>query len=69
MSTTISLSGKRILITGGARGLGRAFAEEAIHRPWFANLGRPLDREEKALARSYLDGLGFPGGNPRPPEK
>ena len=38
----------------------RAFAEEAIHMPWFANLGRPLDREERALARSYLDGLGFP---------
>jgi NAD(P)-dependent dehydrogenase (short-subunit alcohol dehydrogenase family) len=27
---TISLAGKRILITGGARGLGRAFAEQGI---------------------------------------
>ena len=38
----------------------RAFAEEAVHMPWFANVGRPLDREVRALARSYLDGLGFP---------
>lgn len=28
--------------------------------PWFTTLGRPLDREVRALARSYLDGLGFP---------
>ncbi len=38
----------------------RAFAEEAMQMPWFANLGRPLDREVKALARAYLDSLGFP---------
>lgn len=38
----------------------RAFAEEAALIPWFANVGRPLDREVRALARSYLDGLGFP---------
>lgn len=38
----------------------RAFAEEAAHMPWFTTLGRPLDREVRALARSYLDGLGFP---------
>jgi hypothetical protein len=38
----------------------RAFAEEAALVPWFANVGRPLDREARALARSYLDGLGFP---------
>jgi len=30
MNSIISLNGKRILITGGARGLGRAFAEAAI---------------------------------------
>ncbi len=38
----------------------RSFAEEAANMPWFAKLGRPLDREVRALARSYLDGLGFP---------
>ena len=38
----------------------RAFAEEAALMPWFANLGRPLDKEVKALSRAYLDGLGFP---------
>ncbi|MCF8469703.1 MAG: hypothetical protein K9G30_02865 [Parvibaculum sp.] len=38
----------------------RAFAEEAVNMPWFTTLGRPLDRETRALARSYLDGLGFP---------
>lgn len=42
----------------------RRFAEEAINMPWFSRLGRPLDREEKALARSYLDGLGFPDAEP-----
>ena len=30
MAPIISLEGKRILITGGARGLGQAFAEAAI---------------------------------------
>ncbi|MBX3489702.1 hypothetical protein [Parvibaculum sp.] len=38
----------------------RAFAEEAVHMPWFSKLGRPLDAETRALARSWLDGLGFP---------
>lgn len=38
----------------------RQFAEEAANMPWFGRLGRPLDREVRALARSYLDGLGFP---------
>tara|TARA_R110002110_G_scaffold12692_9_gene60198 strand:+ start:1826 stop:2449 length:624 start_codon:yes stop_codon:yes gene_type:complete len=38
----------------------RAFAEEAVNMPWFTKLGRPLERETRALARSYLDGLGFP---------
>lgn len=42
----------------------RSFAEEAVNMPWFSRLGRPLDREEKALARSYLDGLGFPDAEP-----
>jgi hypothetical protein len=38
----------------------RRFAEEAVNLPWFTDLGRPLDKETRALARSYLDGLGFP---------
>ncbi|MDO8290815.1 MAG: hypothetical protein Q7T44_16490 [Parvibaculum sp.] len=38
----------------------RAFAEEAALMPWFANLGKPLDRNIKSLAQAYLDGLGFP---------
>lgn len=38
----------------------RLFAEEAATMPWFAGLGEPIDRETLALARSYLDGLGFP---------
>lgn len=38
----------------------RAFAEEAALMPWFANVGRPLEREIRELSRSYLDGLGFP---------
>ena len=42
----------------------RRFGEEAVAMPWFSKLGRPLDREEKALARSYLDGLGFPDAEP-----
>ena len=29
MATSVSLEGKRILVTGSARGLGRAFAEAA----------------------------------------
>jgi hypothetical protein len=38
----------------------RIFAEKAVPLPWFSKVGRPLEREVKALARSYLDGLGFP---------
>lgn len=38
----------------------RLFAEEAASMPWFSRLGEPVDREMKALARAYLDGLGFP---------
>tara|TARA_R110000824_G_scaffold118960_14_gene271900 strand:+ start:20160 stop:20777 length:618 start_codon:yes stop_codon:yes gene_type:complete len=38
----------------------RAFAEEAALMPWFANVGRPLSREQNDHARAYLDGLGFP---------
>lgn len=42
----------------------RRFGEEAVRMPWFSKLGRPLDREERALARSFLDGLGFPDVEP-----
>jgi hypothetical protein len=38
----------------------RAFAEEAALVPWFSALGSPIDRETRAVARVYLDGLGFP---------
>ena len=38
----------------------RIFAEEAVNMPWFSKLGRPLATETRALARSWLDGLGFP---------
>lgn len=27
--------------------------------PWFTHLGQPLLRDERALARTYLDALGF----------
>jgi hypothetical protein len=42
----------------------RRFGEEAVNMPWFTRLGRPLDHEARALARSYLDGLGFPDAEP-----
>lgn len=42
----------------------RRFGEEAVNMPWFSKLGRPLDRETLGLARSYLDGLGFPDAEP-----
>ncbi len=38
----------------------RSFSEEAVHLPWFSQLSRPIDKETRALARSYLDGLGLP---------
>lgn len=37
-----------------------AFTREAKSLKWFSRLGQPLDLETRALARSYLDGLGFP---------
>lgn len=42
----------------------RHFGEEAVNMPWFSRLGRPLDAETRALARSWLDGLGFPDAEP-----
>ncbi|MHA6287924.1 hypothetical protein [Maricaulis sp. CAU 1757] len=42
----------------------RAFAESLNANTWFSRLGEPLDDREKALARLYLDGLGFPHAEP-----
>ncbi|TRO95934.1 hypothetical protein FKB34_06095 [Glycocaulis profundi] len=44
----------------------RAFAESVTDPAFFARLGEPLDAREKALARAYLDGLGFPEAEPAP---
>lgn len=38
----------------------KAFAESVTDPAFFSRLGEPLDRREQALARAYLDGLGFP---------
>jgi hypothetical protein len=42
----------------------RAFAEGLNTNAWFSRLGEPLDARETALARLYLDGLGFPDADP-----
>lgn len=42
----------------------RAFAESVTDPAFFSRLGEPLDRREQALARAYLDGLGFPEAEP-----
>ncbi len=42
----------------------RAFAESLDANAWFARLGEPLDEREQFLARTYLDGLGFPEAEP-----
>jgi len=44
----------------------RAFAESVKDPAFFARLGEPLDAREQALARAYLDGLGFPEADPAP---
>lgn len=44
----------------------RAFAESVKDPAFFSRLGEPLDRRETALARAYLDGLGFPEAEPSP---
>jgi hypothetical protein len=44
----------------------RAFAESVTDPAFFARLGEPLDAREKALARAYLDGLGFPDAEAAP---
>jgi hypothetical protein len=42
----------------------RAFADGLDQGSWFSHLGEPLDEAERALARLYLDGLGFPEAEP-----
>jgi len=42
----------------------RAFAEGLNANTWFSRLGEPLDPRERDLARTYLDGLGFPEADP-----
>jgi len=42
----------------------RAFAESLNANTWFSRLGEPLDARERDLARTYLDGLGFPEAEP-----
>ncbi|MDE1173394.1 MAG: hypothetical protein PW790_06925 [Parvibaculaceae bacterium] len=36
------------------------FTREARGLKWFSRLGEPIDQVSQALARSYLEGLGFP---------
>lgn len=43
-----------------ALALLRDFARLLPDIPWFAELGNPIDTETRALADSYLEGLGFP---------
>lgn len=42
----------------------RAFADGIADARLFMRLGDPLDRREKDLSRTYLDGLGFPHAEP-----
>ncbi|MED5548142.1 MAG: hypothetical protein VX529_02190 [Pseudomonadota bacterium] len=42
----------------------RAFAESLNANTWFSRLGEPLDARERFLARTYLEGLGFPEAEP-----
>lgn len=41
-------------------GVVSRFARSLNRVPWFANLGEPLTPGARALAHSYVDGLGFP---------
>jgi hypothetical protein len=42
----------------------RKFADALKHTHFLQRLGEPLDRGDLALARRYLDGLGFPDAEP-----
>ena len=42
----------------------RAFAESLNANIWFSRLGESLDEREQDLAKTYLDGLGFPEAEP-----
>ncbi len=44
----------------------RAFAEALKGEGYFARLGEPLDAGDRAAARAFLDGLGFPDVEPAP---
>jgi NAD(P)-dependent dehydrogenase (short-subunit alcohol dehydrogenase family) len=51
---TVDLAGKRLLITGGARGLGAAFAEAAIAAGATVAIGDILDPQDGETAATYL---------------
>jgi hypothetical protein len=46
----------------------RAFADALHETRFLQRLGEPLDVRDRALARDYLDGLGFPDAEPAPIE-
>lgn len=50
MAQSVSLDGKRILVTGSARGLGRAFAEAAIEAGGRVIISDILEEEGRATA-------------------
>ena len=49
MTSPISLEGKRIIVTGAARGLGRAFAEAMISAGASIMVADILEEEGRAL--------------------
>jgi hypothetical protein len=42
----------------------RRLGDVVLRLPWFSRIGEPLDGREDALARRYLDMLGFPDAEP-----
>ena len=52
MAPAVSLDGKRILVTGSARGLGRAFAEAAVAAGAGVVIADILEEEGRATAQS-----------------
>ena len=57
MASTVSLDGKRILVTGGARGLGKAFAAEAVASGARVAIADVLEEEGRAAAEEL--GIAF----------
>lgn len=51
MSPTVDLSGKRVLVTGGARGLGEAFAEHAVNAGAAVAIADILEERGRETAR------------------